>query len=131
MIISQKDTQIEFMTTEIVKITTQFQSEKTDLKNEIVDLKRQKNNFMPKLDGFETILRNVESSNNRLEVSLQSFISKSQEKTVVDYIEQYLPTIATIGVLLFNDNKDKINEKVKELKEQLKPTDSVLDDIEK
>ena len=121
LIISQKDAQIEFLKTEIIRITTQYQNEIERLdnrkSNEIIDLKSQKENLTDKLENFEDKLKGLEYSNKTLLETLQSFISKSQEKTVFDYIEPFLPTIATICVLIFNNNKDE--NKIETLKTEL------------
>jgi len=105
-------------TNEIYNLEKKYRSDTERYINKISELETEKRELLNRLDRFENTLNNLKFSSDSLNASLKHFISTSNEKSIIDYIEPLLPAILTFGVL----NKDKITEKFNELKKEvLKP----------
>ncbi len=116
-------------TNEIYKLEQKNDRNAEKYKDKISELEREKRKLLYKLDTFEDTLKSIlqelkdlKSSNNLLSKdlehsnnSLYKLISKSKEKTLLDYIEPFLPAIITFITL----NKDNIANNFKKLKNEL------------
>ncbi len=89
----------------------------------ITKLESEKQKLLYRLDRFENTLKDLNFSSKTLINNVEHFISKSNEKTFLDYIETLLPAILTFGVL----NKDKIIAKFNSIKKEFSKQKSEKD----
>ncbi len=90
---------------EIYKLEQKNNRDAEKYKDKISELENEKRKLLYRLDKFENTLKDLKFSSKSLNNNVEYFISKNNEKTILDQIEPFLPAILTLLVLLIKDKK--------------------------